>query len=200
MSRTWLMGGNSMVQVQSDWFAYNWRRTPSEPDYIRYPAARQRFAGWLESLDRFVADELGRSLVPTQCEVTYVNQIELAPDDLTAGPLGGAIRGVSTGKGSFLPVPEHGEAILAYPIRSGIGEGEVVGRLHLSAESTQSADGRPGLRLVLTARGRPIGEGIPGALAFCDLGREWVVKGFRDSTTAPMWERWGLREGDDVDH
>lgn len=191
MSRTWLLGGNSMVQIQSDWFAYNWRRTPSEPDYIRYPAARERFGAWLEALNGFVVAELERPLVPTQCEVTYVNHIELEADDLAVGPLGDVLRGWAPTEGEFLPTPVQGEASASYPIRSATNE--VVGRLHLNAESISSAQRGSAMRLVLTARGRPLGEGIAGALSFCDLGREWVVKGFKDSTTQHMWDRWGLK-------
>lgn len=191
MSRTWLVGGNSLLQVQSDWFAYNWRRTPDEPDYIRYPAARERFGTWLRQLGEFVDVELGRALVPTQCEVTYVNQIDLTPEDLARGPLGEVLQGLVPTRGEFLPVPVQAETSTSYLINSAAGEN--VGRLHVNAESVRSEGSASGVRLVLTARGRPLADGIDGALAFCDLGREWIVKGFKDSTSEAMWRRWGLK-------
>lgn len=191
MSRTWLVGGNSLVQIQSDWFAYNWRRTPDEPDYIRYPAARERFGVWLNDLGEFVQQELGRALVPTQCEVTYVNQIELTVEDLAQGPLGAVLRGIVPTNGAFLPVPVQAETTTSYLINSPAGE--PVGQLHINAESVRASRESRGVRLVLTARGRPLAEGIEGALAFCDLGREWIVKGFKDCTSEAMWDRWGLK-------
>ncbi len=38
---------NHLVQIQSDWFAYNWRKTPENPDYGRYEAGRERFEAHL---------------------------------------------------------------------------------------------------------------------------------------------------------
>jgi hypothetical protein len=49
---------------------------------------------------------------------------------------------------------------------------------------------QPMFVLTLTARGRPIGEGIEGALAMLDIGREWIVRGFASVTTRTMHDVW----------
>lgn len=190
-TRSWFVGGNNVVQLQSDWFAWNWRKTEEEPDYIRYDRGRERFERWFTQLERFVVEEIKSHLVPIQCEITYVNQIELTEDDLTIGPLGNVIRGARPSAGDFLPSPDGAQAVWSY-IMPNTENG--VGRLHLSAVSTADrSTGARGIRLMFTARGRPRQESLSGTLAFFDQGHEWIVRGFKDATTDTMWDRWGLR-------
>ena len=49
------------------------------------------------------------------------------------------------------------------------------------------------LMLQLSARGRPADETFEGALAFLDLGHDWIVNGFKSITTTEAHERWGLQ-------
>ncbi len=72
--------------------------------------------------------------------------------------------------------------------------GEPIGRLHvLFQPAWKKADISPIFTMNLTARGKPLGEGVEGAFAFFDLGHRWIVKGFADLTTETMqyraWER-----------
>ena len=39
-----------------------------------------------------------------------------------------------------------------------------------------------------------MGPGVEGVLAFCDVGRNWIVAGFEDLTTDLMHSRWGITE------
>jgi hypothetical protein len=52
--------------------------------------------------------------------------------------------------------------------------------------------------MTLTARGFPIRvaetSDIEAAFAFFDLGREWIVKGFKDLTTPAMHKVWGIKD------
>ena len=74
-------------------------------------------------------------------------------------------------------------------------EGEPIGRLHAALEpGYRTDDRRPMFVLELTARGAPLGEGITGVLAFLDLGREWVVRGFTSMTTPVMHKEWGRKD------
>jgi hypothetical protein len=48
------------------------------------------------------------------------------------------------------------------------------------------------VQLRLTARGLPDGQDLDGVLAWMDLGREWIVRGFADITSPSahaLWER-----------
>lgn len=191
-TRAWFIGGNEVIQLQSDWFAWNWRRTDAEPDYIRYARGRERFEQWVGELAGFIGRELQKPLLPIQCEVTYVNHVTLTGEDLSLGPLGAAIEGIRPSALSYLPVPEGAQAAWSY-LMPDSGRGR--GRLHVSAASVADASsGGRGIRLVLTARGRPVDENIVSALAFLDQGHEWVVHGFKDVTSETMWNRWRLRK------
>jgi hypothetical protein len=89
----------------------------------------------------------------------------------------------------FLRHPEQGHTNLRYLIPSQTGE--PVGRLHVNlAPAVDMKTQTPIFVLTLTARGRPIGDGVEGALSFLDLGREWIVRGFASLTTPEMHRMW----------
>lgn len=191
--RFWFTGGAQLVQLQRDWAAFNWRQAGPGDDYIRYRNTRERFAALIEKLTRFVELQDGK-LEPVQCEVTYVNHIHLLESDLETGALGHALQGVSTGARVFLPAADSAQFASSYAMRTEEG-GQQVGRLHVIAESARIGPERePGVILNLTARGRPLGAGLDGVLEFCDLGRRWIVNGFRDLTTPSMHKRWKIKE------
>ena len=191
--RLWFSdGGARLVQLQTDWLAYNWRKvgTPEEASYERYPVGRARFAEVAQQLRAYLLDsDLG--IFPTQCEVTYINHIELTQEDRPHGRLGGVLTTVAENARGFLPLPELTRYASSYLMQD---HEQVVGRLHVSAEPGRaSAQGEEIVVLTLTARGRPLSADLEGALAFCDLGREWIVKSFVELTTERMkTERWGL--------
>lgn len=190
--RFWFTSPNGLVQLQPDWAAFNWRQGENSDDYLRYTNSRKQFEILLGKLERFVGEHDGK-FDPVQCEVTYVNHILLEDTDLAIGPLGEVLQGVAATANSFLPAPDGAKYASNYLIHL---DGESpVGRLHVIAESSRLEPGRrPVVVLNLTARGRPQGEGIQGVLAFCDLGRTWIVKGFKDLTTQPMHTKWKLKE------
>jgi hypothetical protein len=67
--------------------------------------------------------------------------------------------------------------------------GAFVGRLHATVQSVMRlTDGAHMFVFDLTARGQ-VGEGT----AFFDLGREWIVRSFKELTTPEMHEIWGMR-------
>ena len=53
--RFFCSSGSDLVQLQQDWFAYNWRKTPESPDYTRYEKGRAKFAQHLATLWRVLA-------------------------------------------------------------------------------------------------------------------------------------------------
>jgi len=182
---------NHLVQIQSDWFAYNWRKTPARPDYERYEAGRERFQSHLEQFSAFLDADLEARLKPVQCEITYVNHIALPGPTDGAGPLGAVLRDVQPAAGVYLPEPHHAEFSSQYEMHAE----DVVGRLHVSARTaTVDRDsGAPRVVLTLTARGAPPSGDLFGVLRFLDAGRVWIVCGFKDLTTPQMQERWGQK-------
>lgn len=190
--RFWFTSPNELVQLQSDWAAFNWRQGETSDDYLRYTNSRKQFEMLLVKLESFVGEYDGK-FDPVQCEVTYVNHILLEDSELTIGPLGEVLQGVGATAGSFLSAPDGARYASNYLIH--LDDESAVGRLHVMAESVRlEPNRRAAVVLNLTARGRPQGEGIQGVLAFCDLGRTWIVKGFKDLTTQPMHTKWKLKE------
>ena len=189
--RFFCSSGSDLIQLQQDWFAYNWRKTPENPDYTRYEKGRAKFERWLADLNFYVQESLGATLMPTQCEVTYINHVALTADDLASGPFGSVLGDIQPRSGAFLPLPETSRHISAYVIPG--DEGAPLGRLHVAVDRAWVGEERePIVLLSLTARGAPRASDISSVLEFLDLGRRWVVKGFVDMTTASFHRRWGL--------
>lgn len=181
-----------LKQYQDDRFVRNWTKADSAPSYPRYESVREPFATDLQKLIDFVGGESLGTFVPNQCEVTYVNLIPLADGDLRAI---GTVLSPWHGRysDSFLDVPESTDIACHFVMREGK---EPVGRLHVAGAVVNYRDSKePVLQLTLTARGRPLGQASDGVLAFLDLGRTHIVRGFASFTTPQAHETWGRRDG-----
>lgn len=190
-ARCWFIDGTStqLIQVQRDRFIRNWRKgqPPQHDEYPRYDVLRPRFAtDW----QRFVAflerEGLGRPEI-NQCEVTYVNHVELGVGWEKLGEAHkvlGLLRGME--KREILPEPE----IVILNARYLMPEGR--GRLHVSAQpAIRRSDGKQVLQLTLTARGKPDSSALDDILRWFDEGHNWIVHGFVDVTTPAMHQTWG---------
>lgn len=187
---------NELIQLQSDRISHNWRKRTENDEYVRYEQKiRPRFLRELRLLDQFLADEKLGALTPVQCEIAYINHIE---------PLGGLAKAVSASdvlrvlSSSYQGVAgcelEDVNLNLQHVIRD--SGGNFMGRLLVSTKSAlRRADNRQILVLELVARGKPIGEGIEGALRFLDHGRRLLRECFDSISTERMHEIWGRTDG-----
>lgn len=193
VARVWFLNeaGTELVQVQQDCFVHNWRKitVPTET-YPRYERIRSTFQDELGIFLQFVEREgIGR-VVPIQCEITYVNHIgvgsgwqHLGEVERVFAPWSGHY------SDDFLKRPEQARIVMRHSIPGATGE--PIGRLHTDLMPAMDLKTQqPMFVLTLTARGRPIGEGIEGALAMLDIGREWIVRGFASVTTRTMHDVW----------
>ena len=185
--RVLFSAGSDLLQIQRDWFAFNWRKTNEHQTYVRYETGRERFEAYYKMLDGFLAEESGTSLHPTQCEVTYVNHIDVLDVD---EPLLDSVLGyLALERGAFLPLPDDVEFSSHYDMGK---HGETRGRLHVTSRTaTRQPDAARFVLLTLTARGAPLSPDLDGVLAFLDSGRKWIVTGFDELTTGTMHKRWG---------
>ncbi|MDP1795471.1 MAG: TIGR04255 family protein, partial [Acidimicrobiales bacterium] len=180
--------GTQLLQVQSNWFAFNWQSAGGDAPYPRYPAVEERFLRYVRMLVEFLEVNGVGDVGPTQCEVTYINHITLAP----GASFDDVLTLTSATSHEFLPAPAQHRHVVVYPMTTPTGDR--FGRLHIaSAPGVRRTDNVPILGLNLTARGFPLGHGEDGILGFMRLGREWVVRGFADVTSARMHEIWGRR-------
>jgi len=196
-TRVWFLSesGSHLVQVQGDRLVVNWRKTPDSQEYPRYHTLSPQFAREAEELLAFLSEENLVQPEISQAEVGYINPIPVA----SLGEQRDLSRLVAPWSGHF------SDAFLSHPEDTRLGlrfriphptTGEPIGRLYVEVNSAVhrplGVGGEEEVYLVqLFARGRPIGAGLEGALAFLDVGHDWVVRGFTSLTTEPMQREWG---------
>ena len=184
---------NQLVQIQQDRFVRNWRQIGDADAYPRYPQIRQAFREDFEEFSTFLSQKGLGTPVPNQCEVTYVNQVDLASGPTPEAPRGYLSPWTGRHSDDFLREPESVEIAAHYAIER---DGQTVGRLHITSGPAQAVKtGATVSLLTLTARGRPVTKTLEGALEFFDLGRENVVRGFASITTSDAQKKWGRRDG-----
>ena len=192
LPRLWFVDerGTELVQAQSNWFARNWRKTDEDPDYPRYPKLRAPFRKDLKSFVDFVSQNKLGEWVPNQCEVTYVNHVDVGEVRGNHGELYGVLALAAKPKDPFLPTPEAMTVSSQYVLTD--TSGGPVGRLYVHAQpGFRRGDGAPLVILTITARGRPSGPSINDVTKFLDRARESVVRGFAAVTTKAMHKVWG---------
>jgi uncharacterized protein (TIGR04255 family) len=177
---------NRLLQIQNNRFIHNWRKVRIDDEYPRYTAVRQTFETEWKNFCAFLASENLGIPQPNQCEVTYVNHIESV--DKHGHPIGLHEMFPSwTGEtsGDFLPNPVIVQCMASYEMPNQRG------RLHIDFKpAIRRADSKEIILLTLTARGAPASPNLTDVLAWFDLGREWVVRGFTDFTSATMHSLW----------
>jgi uncharacterized protein (TIGR04255 family) len=192
-TRFWFIGdpGTRLIQVQRDRFVINWRKVTADEAYPRYEKEiRPRFEREWSQFKEFVYESRLGTIDVQQCEVTYVNFIPRG-DGWETFTQAFALFSYWSGRGSegFLPEPEslNLSGSFVMPNESG--------RLHFSAQrAIRQADERDGLQAQLSARGRPASSADADVLAWMDLGREWIVRGFTDLTSREAHKLWGRRQ------
>lgn len=189
-ARFWFIDETStqLIQIQRDRFIRNWRKgEPPHDPYPRYddlkPLFEQDWSNFVSFLER---ERLGTPEV-NQCEVTYINHIEMG---VGWDSLGDAHRVLTMLKPQeqreYLPEPEMVITSARYVMP------EQRGRLHVATQpAIRRQDGRLVLQLTLTARGRPLSSRLEDIVAWFDLGHDWIVHGFVDLTTPAMHQIWG---------
>jgi len=188
--RVWFLRSDSseLIQIQSDRFAHNWRKTGEGEEYPRYDEhIRRTFVEKFGSFEDHIKREALGTLVANQCEVTYVNHIECESHASLARVLS---IGVLQTKDASLPELEELRVSGSFVLPD--ANGAPLGRLRFSIDpAVRRADNAPIFRLNLVARGSPTEDGMRGIMGFMDLGREWIVKGFAAITTQEMHQIWG---------
>jgi len=188
--RCWFLdqSGNRLIQVQRDRLVYNWRKITGTETYPRYPVLRASVKKEWERFCDFLKDEKLERPKISQCEVTYVNNIEYNKGWNGYGELDKVVAAFATPKlkNRFLPDPERVGMEVTYRLE------ESAGRLRVSfVPVIRGRDGNEVLQMTLTARGAPKSSSEEDVFGWLDLGRKWIVRGFADFTTEEMHKIWG---------
>lgn len=187
--RTWFLNrdGSLLLQVQKDRFLQNWRKVQDDDVYPHYDQLKPKFFNEWRTFCGFLEDAGIERPMVNQCEVTYVNHI-----DVELGPRRyGELRKIMScwsgeSSGDFLSDPESVNFNLRYLLP------ENMGRLHVTLQpAIRRRDAKEILRLNLTVRGRPNSSEIDDISEWLDLGHDWAVRGFADITTGEMHRIWG---------
>ena len=196
-ARVWFISpsGNEIMQIQHDRFSFNWRKLSETDIYPRYGHIRQRFLDEFHNLSQFLDNEKLGEIVANQCEVTYINHIGSGSAWEKHSELGEVLAPWrSDYSHQSLPECESIQLTCRYLIENEEdGKKIPVGRLHVNLQPARRvSDNTPIFAMNLTARGKPLSDGIEGAMKFIDLGHERIVQGFTALTTERMHKEWGL--------
>jgi uncharacterized protein (TIGR04255 family) len=186
LPRTWLIStdSKSLVQIQRDRFAFNWRRkSPDDGPYPSYDRVIVDFDRRFAEFQAFLSDQKIGEAALRQFELTYSNSISVAEIPSGEGLFCDHVRNRSRPR--FLPELETFDWRTSYVLP------DANGRLHVQAVSGRDPQsGNPQIRLDLTARG--VNQDL-NMRAWFDLAHEWIVNGFADITTEAMhrqvWRR-----------
>ena len=189
--RCWFIhaSGDRLLQLQADRFIHNWRKQAAGGQYPRYETLRPCFeAEWRRFLAFLAANGLPEPTV-TQCDVTYVNHLEVGHGWKSMADVGRVFPFINSGKGfPFIGAPETATLNMHFVIPP------EQGRLRASVQHARRvADGTELLQFTLAARGAPKSSSWEDIAEWFDLGREWVVRGFADLTSPEMHQVWGRR-------
>jgi uncharacterized protein (TIGR04255 family) len=186
--------GVHLLQVQQDRIVHNWRKREIEQEYPRYESIRGLFETEVGQFAEFLAAEGLGEIRPNQCEVTYVNSIELPGEDNVPRQIGRITPfwGSTPEDGIGLEF-ENAGVQARFIIRDA---GAPIGRVHVQfAPGILMSQNRPIIRLDITVRGRPREESLADALRLIDEERILVVRTFAAVTTQEMWNLWGRKDG-----
>ena len=184
--------GDRMIQIQNGRLHFNWLKQTGGV-YPRYESVRENFVGTYKRFTDFVNREEVGDFRPNQWEVTYLNHIAK-----------GTVWNTSNDWGFFRPVS-------AVPTVEGLVQGESFsggwkfvipeqrGRLHIQWQHARTSDPEEQEMIVLTftARG-PLEDAngnIQAVLDGLDVGRETIVRSFKEFMTSTANEHWGLKNG-----
>lgn len=194
--RVWYLNNDKtqLIQLQQDRLICNWRRVKDDDVYPRYETVRERFeSAWNKLLAFLEREDLGH-IVPNQCEVTYINQIQSGNSwSDHSEPEKILVSWVTPPTCGVLSESEGVRVAMRFKIRDGGSpEPRVIGRLHVDFHPAfRSSDTKPIYVLNLTARGIPLGGGVQGALKFFDTARVHIVTGFTELTKSELHMEWG---------
>lgn len=185
--RYWFVSddGRSLVQVQSDRFAYNWRKRDDNDQYPFFDQVSRIFHGLYVEFHDSLSN---RQLSPEWCEIVYFNHITPNQYWSQHGELHKILRSVTSIAHDSERLNE--DTRLVQRFRYLDSEGIPKGRLTVEAAPAFTVEGdKPVYTLSLSARGK-IGGTESDVMDFMMTGRDWIVRTFTDITTDEMHLVW----------
>lgn len=176
--------GSELLQLQRDRLHFNWRRAGQDRVYPRYPPLRRKFVQAWDRLDEWAQELAVGSIVPSQCEIAYVNTVQLVDHSGASCGLSHYFNWLAGLEG----ITEDGALQFR---RKLVNEADVpVARMMFSLTYASDPSGNRQARLMLTVRGRPASPSRKDCMAFLDEGRRLIVHTFTRITTPAAHQIW----------
>jgi uncharacterized protein (TIGR04255 family) len=187
-SRYWFVSPSEdeLVQFQKDRLLHNWRKVGDETnEYPRFETLIEKFEKELRALETYFASLAPQSLKINQCEVSYINIIEIENSSNVAS----AQDWLNFVRFDKLQ-PDNFSIALRRVVSS--PEGKPLARIIYEAVIGVKENNEEVVRLTLTFRGAPAGTDISAAIDFLRYGRGLVVQSFKEITTDMAHQKWGM--------
>jgi uncharacterized protein (TIGR04255 family) len=188
-----------LLQVQSNYFALNWRRQEGGDYYPGFEYLREQFGRYLALFQEAVTSQGGESFQISQIELTYINIVR--PDGSR-----GSIKSLREIINLQVPGLDGFEQVnLTYSEPVMTESGSFYGRLHTAVTTgyqpkvepaelrpLSTTDLSPIINFSITARSAKIAEGIATVSKRFDLAHDAVTGSFKSLTTDATRRDWGL--------
>lgn len=194
--RVWLIhkDDDRLIQIQSNWYYFNWRRMSAAQEYPHYEHIKLLFMERLIHFYNFLSHEGLDQPEPKECELTYINSIPKGQGWETIADMENIMPDLRWRDRNerFLPEPHK---ILWH---TSINLPEDTGVLNIKFQSaTQKTSGEPTFRLEMSARGIGKDHSFDGVGVWLELAHEWIIRGFADITGREVqlehWRRTDVR-------
>lgn len=194
LPRVWFVDktGNGIIQVQRDVLLHNWRKLAPTDQYPRFRTVFANFRSHLERFKAFVEEHSLGTILPVQCELTYINHVLESAHWTKGKPLSNLFPDFSWRNlnGRFLPEYEgaNWRTMFRLPDENG--------RLHVTIQTAfRRPDNEPLVVLEMKARGIGKDRSLDALWAWFDVAHEWIVRGFADVTDKAVQRTlWGHKE------
>ena len=190
LPRIWFRdsANSKLIQIQSDKLILNWQKTNNNTTYPRYSVLRGEFSETLNSFVDFLTSNNIGSLVPNQCEITYVNLLRTKDVNFPIG-IFKKIELSSVG-----PFAAFEDATVSARYRMSDADGNPTGRLNIVSVPGVDSSGEPVNQLTLTGRGPPKIPTLEAVFEFIDKAHIAVVNAFADITPEDLHRVWERRK------
>lgn len=185
-SRYWFISPSEdeLLQFQQDRLLHNWRKVGEKTnEYPRFETLIEKFEQELQALEAYFASLAPQSLKINQCEISYINHIEI--EDYT-NFVQAWLNFVRFDKLQLEDFAMTFRRVISSP------EGKPLGRLIYTAGIAVKENNEQVVQLQLTFRGAPTGTDIRAAIDFLQYGRRLIVQSFKEITTDMAHQKWGM--------
>lgn len=184
--RFWFVSENKeeLIQFQNDRILHNWRKLDNNV-YPRFENILPKFQDELTSLETYFASLGTEKLNVTQCELSYINHIEITSE--TEKRLDKWIKIIDSKSFDFDDFSIRFRQILKRK------DGVPYARLVCECKNALNRKREPVLLLQFTVRGAPEKANIASAIKFIEQGRLQIVNYFDAITTDHAHKIWGKK-------